>query len=355
MAPKTAGKNREAAPHVALYRKYRPCAFSEVRGQEHVVLALEGALKKNAIPHALLFAGSRGTGKTSIARIFARELGATAIDTYEIDAASNRGIDDIRELREAVHTLPYESPRKVYIIDEVHMLTKEAFNALLKTLEEPPAHVVFILATTEIEKLLETILSRCQVFQFRAPTVEILRGAILNASKGEGFTLTDDAADLIAVAADGSFRDALGTTEKVIMASADKKASADEVAAIIGAPKKALLLSVLTALHEKDVQKGIAALQAVAEENLDMKVFMRMLLERMRAVMLSRHAPLDAKRLYARFSEDEVTTISNIAKDLKTPVNSAALVRMIEASLMTGKTAIPTLPLEIAIVELCAG
>jgi DNA polymerase-3 subunit gamma/tau len=350
MAPKK--QNAAPAAHVALYRKYRPGAFSEVRGQDHVVHALEGALKKGTIPHALLFAGPRGTGKTSIARIFAREIGAADIDTYEIDAASNRGIDDIRELREAVHTLPYQSPRKVYIIDEVHMLTKEAFNALLKTLEEPPAHVVFILATTEIEKLLETILSRCQVFQFRAPTLEVLRGAIHNAAKGEGFTLTDDAADLIAVAADGSFRDALGITEKVIMASEDTKAGADEVATIIGAPKKALLIAVLEAIHEKKAEKGLAALATAEEQNLDMKVFMRMLLERMRAVMLMRHAPEDAQRLMTRFGEEEIATIMHIAKDAKSPINSAALVRVIDAALMTDRTAIRTLPLELALVDL---
>jgi DNA polymerase III, gamma/tau subunits len=155
--------------HIALYRKHRPQSFKEVRNQDHIVSVLEGAIEKGEIPHALLFSGTRGTGKTTLARIFARELGVKDSDLYEIDAASNRGIDDIRELREAVHTVPYESPYKVYIIDEVHMLTKEAFNALLKTLEEPPSHVVFMLATTEEEKLLDTILSRCQVFHLREP------------------------------------------------------------------------------------------------------------------------------------------------------------------------------------------
>jgi len=323
-----------------------------VRGQDHIVAALEGALKKDTIPHALLFAGPRGTGKTSIARIFAREIGASAMDTYEIDAASNRGIDDIRELRDAVHTVPYESKKKVYIIDEVHMLTKEAFNALLKTLEEPPSHVVFILATTEIEKLLPTILSRCQVFQFKMPTKAILRDAVLNAAKGESFKLTQDAAELIAIAADGSFRDALGITEKVIMASADAKAGADEVATIIGAPKTALLRAVLEGFAEKDVAKALAALATAEEQNLDMKVFMRMLLERVRAVMLVRHAKSESDKIAARFGEEEALFIATLAKDVKSPINSALLVRLIGAAEMTGKTAIATLPLELAVIDL---
>src|SRR6266436_4362104 len=153
---------KKDAPHQTLYRAYRPQDFSEVRGQEHIVKALEAAIKSKKISHAYLFSGGRGTGKTSVARILARELGVTDKDLYEMDAASNRGIDDIRELREGVYAMPFESPYKFYIIDEAHMLTKEAWNALLKTLEEPPAHVIFILATTDIDKVPDTIVSRCQ-------------------------------------------------------------------------------------------------------------------------------------------------------------------------------------------------
>ena len=181
--------------HLALYRKYRPAKFSEIVGQEAVVTALKGALKDGKISHAYLFAGSRGTGKTSIARIFARELGTTDKDTYEIDAASNRGIDDIRALRDAVQTLPFDSKYKIYILDEVHMLSKDAFNALLKTLEEPPAHVIFILATTEMQKLPETVISRCQVFEFKRPSVEILRKVISTAAKSEKITLDESSAE----------------------------------------------------------------------------------------------------------------------------------------------------------------
>ena len=151
---------------LALYRKYRPQNFKEVLGQEQVTKVLEGAISLGRIAHAYLFAGSRGTGKTSVARIFAHSIGTVAEDTYEIDAASNTGVDDVRALNESVSVLPFSSKYKVYIIDEVHMLSKSAFNALLKTLEEPPSYVVFILATTELHKIPETILSRCQRYIF---------------------------------------------------------------------------------------------------------------------------------------------------------------------------------------------
>ncbi len=209
--------------HEVLYRKYRPQGFADVIGQDSVVKALSGAIKNKTIAHAYLFAGSRGIGKTSIARIFAREIGTTPNDIYEIDAASNRGIDDIRALRDAVGTLPFESEFKVYIIDEVHMLTKEAFNALLKTLEEPPKHVVFILATTEVYKLPETIVSRCQVFEFKRPTVDILKDTVMAIAEKEGFTIEPGGAELVALVGDGSFRDTHGVLERVIAGKAGER------------------------------------------------------------------------------------------------------------------------------------
>jgi len=226
---------------IALYRKYRPQNFKEVLGQDHVVKIIEGAIKIGNFPHAYLFAGSRGTGKTSIARIFAKEIGSSLNDLYEIDAASNRGIDDIREIRESVNTLPLESQYKVYIIDEVHMLTKEAFNALLKTLEEPPKHVIFILATTETEKLPETIVSRCQTYNFKKPSQNLLKDLVLDISKKEGFELEPSSADLIAMLGDGSFRDTQGILQKVIGSSNSRKISPEEVASVTGAPQSALV------------------------------------------------------------------------------------------------------------------
>lgn len=337
--------------HVALYRKYRPSNFDEVRDQDHIVTVLKGAIKKESIPHAILFSGSRGTGKTTLARIFATAIGTTAVDLYEIDAASNRGIDDIRELREAVHTVPFESKYKVYIIDEVHMLTKEAFNALLKTLEEPPAHVVFMLATTEEEKLPDTILSRLQVFKLRAPSRAVLAATVTDVAKSEGFTLSPDAADLIAVSADGSFRDALGITQKVIMASGDTIGSADEVAAIIGAPKVALIDSILLALHEKNTDKGLEAVATAVASHVEIKILVRLLLEHVRAVMLLRNRPSNSADILAQFGESMRTTLTNLAGATATPLNSHLLLKLLTVSDQTTRSPIPHLPLEIMIVE----
>jgi DNA polymerase-3 subunit gamma/tau len=334
----------------ALYRKYRPHTFAEVRDQDHIVSVLEGAIAKEAIPHAMLFSGTRGTGKTTLARIFAKAIGTADLDLYEIDAASNRGIDDVRELKEAVHTMPYESTHKVYIIDEVHMLTKEAFNALLKTLEEPPAHVVFILATTEEEKLLDTILSRCQVFRMHSPSRAVLAETVTDIAKQEGFTLEADAADLIAVAADGSFRDALGVTQKVIMASGDKIGSADEVAAIIGAPKVATIQKLLEALHTKNRAEALEAVQMAIESNVDMKLFARVLLEHVRSVMLLRNLPQKKEQILDMFGTETQKKLIEYASGV-TPLNSHLLLRLLQANDLIARSPIPQAPLEIAIIE----
>jgi len=338
--------------HVALYRKYRPHSFAEVRNQDHIVSVLKGAIEKQQIPHALLFAGTRGTGKTTLARIFAKEIGVSGVDLYEIDAASNRGIDDIRELREAVHTAPYESKYKVYIIDEVHMLTKEAFNALLKTLEEPPSHVVFMLATTEVEKLLDTILSRCQVFTMREPSRATIAALVIDTAKQEGFTLEQDAAELIAIAADGSFRDALSVTQKVLLASGDKVGEADEVAAIIGAPRKATLQALLRAMSANDTEAALTAIGEAAEAHADMKLFLRVILERVRAVMLLRNMPGKTEELMKAFSEEDQALLTELAKDASSALNSHALLRLLAVSGQMNAVQLQHLPLELAIVDI---
>lgn len=337
--------------HTALYRKYRPTAFFEVKDQDHIVSVLEGAIAKKQIPHALLFAGGRGTGKTTLARIFAQEIGTKEVDVYEIDAASNRGIDDIRELREAVHTVPYESVYKVYIIDEVHMLTKEAFNALLKTLEEPPAHVIFILATTEEEKLLDTIRSRCQVFRFRSPSRNVLVDLASDVAKKEGYTLEPAAAELVAIAADGSFRDALGIVQKVLLASGDKIGSVDEVAAIIGAPRHELLQQVLIALRDKQADAGLQAIQTAVQEHADMKLFVRLLLEQLRVILLLRHAPGNSEVYLAHTSEAIHELVKEMAQPACKHIHSQTLLRFLTAADQVARSPIPHLPVELAIID----
>src|SRR3989344_1542572 len=199
---------------LALYRKYRPKKFKEVLGQNHIVDVLESSVETNKVSHAYLFVGSRGTGKTSVARIFSTSIGVSINDMYEIDAASNRGIEDIKELRDGARVLPFDSKYKVYIIDEVHILSKDAWGALLKTLEEPPKHVIFILATTEFHKVPETIISRCQVFTFKKASDLNCKNMVLEVAKKEGYELDAGSAELLSILADGSFRDALGELQK---------------------------------------------------------------------------------------------------------------------------------------------
>jgi len=335
-----------------LYRKYRPNNFKEVLGQDHIVKALSGAINLGNISHAYLFAGTRGTGKTSIARILANEIGTTNNDLYEIDAASNRGIDDIRELRNSVSVLPFESEYKVYIIDEVHMLTKEAFNALLKTLEEPPKHVVFVLATTEIEKLPDTIVSRCQSFTFKKPSHNVLKEMVLNVAKKEGFKIEPASADLIAVLGDGSFRDTHGILQKIISSSADKKISVEEIEEITGAPKGDLVNNFISAIAEKETERGLKAIEKAVEGNVDMKIFAKLILQKMRAILLLRYAKDLEKQIKEEFSEKDFDFLLDLAKSKDSNISSNTISEILETYNQIGKAYINQLPLELVLVKL---
>lgn len=256
-------------PHVALYRKYRPQDFDSVAGQEQIVTLLRGAIKQKKISHAYLFSGGRGTGKTTVARIFAREIGCNPEDIIEIDAASNRGIDEIRELRDAVRTAPFSSPYKVYIVDEAHMLTKEAANALLKTLEEPPSHVIFILATTDPEKLPQTIVSRCQKVVFKNPDIGTLAKQLVYVAKEEGGpTLDEDFAKKIAVYGKGSYRDALGMLEQVLTSIGSKvELTEDTLAGILGYAKEEEMLILLEVFCKKNSKEVLASMKKLEGGN----------------------------------------------------------------------------------------
>ncbi len=248
--------------HLALYRKYRPETFAQVVGQENAVKVLTSAIAQKKVSHAYLFCGGRGTGKTTAARIFARDIGCNPEDIIEIDAASNRGIDEIRELRDAVRTSPFSSPYKVYIVDEAHMLTKEAANALLKTLEEPPSHVVFILATTDPEKLPATIISRCQKIVFVVPSLETLTKQLIAVANQEGKSLTDESALLIARHGKGSYRDALGLLEQVLGVS-PKIVTYEDVASFVGQPEHMHVVTLVHALGKKDAPLALATIKAL--------------------------------------------------------------------------------------------
>lgn len=336
--------------HIALYRKYRPADWGEVLGQEHVISVLKEAVKNNAHAHAYLFSGSRGTGKTSIARILAGKLGVTASDIYEIDAASNRGIDDVRELREAVHALPLESPYKVYIVDEVHMLTKEAFNALLKTLEEPPQHVIFILATTEPHKLPDTIISRCETHAFKKPTHTILKKMIADTAKKEGVPLDAASADLIAMLGDGSYRDAHSILQKVLSFGQGKELTRQDVEVMTGAPPSELVNDVVCAVAESDTGKGLDALRQAGEQNIDMELFAKLILHKLRAILLLRFAPDMKATLAENFTDTDLQFLEKQAKKAKT-VNSKTLEHFIVGMQQVRYAAITQLPLELALIN----
>jgi DNA polymerase-3 subunit gamma/tau len=339
----------------SLYQKYRPAEFSDVLGQDHIVKALEGALKEKHPGHAYLFVGSRGTGKTSIARILAKALEASDADIHEVDAASNTGVDNIRQLREEAAMMPFESKRKVYIIDEVHMLSKGAFNAFLKLLEEPPSHVVFILATTELEKVPETIQSRCQVFTFKKPTQKVLSEMITRVAKKEGFTLEPASSELIALLAEGSFRDALSILQKILAASSDKKVSLDEVALVTGAPRIELIQKVISDLHEGKSDGALKAVGEAVKANADMGIFALLLLQRLRILLLMRYAPEIGSGLALELPDTDRGFLEELAKSTSSKINSETLRKVIQASIETSRSPVPELPLELAIMELVGG
>jgi DNA polymerase-3 subunit gamma/tau len=336
---------------IALYRKYRPQSFQDVMGQDDVVQALRGTIKSKKIAHAYLFCGPRGTGKTSIARIFAKELGVSQDDLHEMDAASNRGIDDIRALRDEVYTLPFNSQYKIYIIDEAHMLTTEAFNALLKTLEEPPTHVIFILATTEEHKMPETIVSRCQTFHFKKPSEAILAKVIEVGAKKEGYQIEKTSADLIAVLSEGSFRDAYGILQKVIVSSSDKKISPEEVLAITGAPSEKDVSDFIMSIEDGNIESGLASIRRAVKKNLDMKLFARLILRKIRAIMLLRYDKSAEKEIADQFSEEDMLLIKKLASGGK-KINSKVLSRILEAYNHLGRSVLSEIPLELTLFDL---
>ncbi|QHU92085.1 DNA polymerase III subunit gamma/tau [Candidatus Saccharibacteria bacterium oral taxon 488] len=275
----------------ALYRKYRSRSLDEVLGQDHVTNILRRALEQGKIAHAYLLTGPRGVGKTSVARILAHEINklpydeeASHLDIIEIDAASNNGVDDIRALREKAQVAPVSAPKKIYIIDEVHMLSKPAFNALLKTLEEPPEHVVFILATTDADKLPATILSRVQQFFFRPIPADIMARQLMTIAEKEGFAIEADAARLIAERSRGGFRDGISMLDQLsALASADKPLRASDVAQYLGLSATETLENLLELYQQRDASGALSLLSELEQTGTDPVVLSRQLLSLLRA------------------------------------------------------------------------
>lgn len=334
-----------------LYRKYRPNTFDDVVGQEEVVSTLKQAIVKQNISHSYIFAGGRGTGKTSIARILARALGTSSNDLYEIDAASNRGIDDIREIRDAVHTLPYESTYKIYIIDEAHMLTKEAWNALLKTLEEPPSHVLFVFATTEVEKIPETILSRSQTFVFKKPTTTTLEKVILQTAKKEGFESDTEAVSLLALLADGSFRDAHNMLQKVISTLNTNVIALSNVEHIGGVPKKQKIQNLLSAIITNDISSIVQTIEEFKTDNIDPKLLSSLIVEQLRFVLLLRIDKGFEAKLQREISSEQFEFLKKL-QDAKSIISSETLLTFLKDCFGIERSNNPFILLELALLNL---
>lgn len=330
-----------------LYRTYRPQLFSDVIGQEHVTNTLLSALREGKLSHAYLFCGPRGVGKTTVARLLAKALDCTAkdkpcgkcqncldiasgrfIDLVEIDAASNRGIDEIRQLREKVRFAPVIGPKKIYIIDEVHMLTKDAFNALLKTLEEPPEHTVFVLATTEAHKVLPTVISRCQRFDFKKATDDNLDELIKKIAKSEHIKLESDHIQSIVNLADGSFRDALSILDQL---SASLKADNPEeaVKSILGLSGTKYVLNFIDALKSANCDEVFNLIDEIINRGLSLEFFIKSVTLELRKEMIK---------------------LAVAGEDIKWHLS--AIEEMVRSANMQGLSSLPSLSLELGALKI---
>lgn len=353
----------------ALYRKYRPVSFSDVVGQEHITETLKNQLSSGKIFHAYLFTGTRGTGKTTCAKILARAVNCLSpvngdpcgecaackaiadgenTDIAEIDAASNNGVDDIRSLRDQINFAPANSKYRVYIIDEVHMLTESAFNALLKTLEEPPAHVVFVLATTEVHKLPATILSRCQRFDFHRIDSEVMENRLKYVAQKEGLSITDEAASLIAAAADGGMRDALSILDLCV--SGGKEIDERVVSTACGMAGKDYLLKLADCIKQSNVSDALTFLDELYSSSVDMLRLLNELTGHYRDLMIIKTVKGERKPIVC--SAAHLAALNQQAEDY--PLRDIMYtLRVLEEVFPAMQSSDRRLQMEMALIRLC--
>ncbi len=353
---------------VALYRKYRSQKFKEILGQDHVCQTLINSLKNSRISHAYLFTGPRGVGKTSVARILAKAvnctsisegepcdkcvtcqaiIGGRALDLIEIDAASNRGIDEIRELREKIKFAPTEGKYKVFIIDEVHMLTKEAFNALLKTLEEPPIHAIFILATTEVHRVPTTVLSRCQRFDFRRIGLDDLINRLDYIAKNERIEIDSQALKTIAETSEGGFRDAISLLDQ-LASYGEKRVGIKEIRLVLGLSDLEAIENFIDCLNKNDIQGGISLINHLINDGYDLHQFTKSVIEILRKILLVKIAG----SANLEMSEERIERIQKLAQSFSISRILQAI-ELFSAAEKEFKTSVfPQLFLEMSLVRL---